>query len=168
MSAQRKKWCAWEKRGQYRPVLLCLRERVYWLGRAERQLSGQKTLFRETDFMPVTYRWEEVAPNADCGVWALTRKACKMDELGDKTAVIGASQERVGLYLAFPDSSVGTEPTWNAGGPGSIPGLGRSPGEGKGYPLQNSGLENSMDSPWGRRVRHDWVTFTHSLRISYI
>ena len=33
----------------------------------------------------------------------------------------------------------------NAGEPGSIPGLGRSPGEGKGYPLQYSGLENSMD-----------------------
>ena len=33
----------------------------------------------------------------------------------------------------------------NAGDPGSIPGLGRSPGEGIGYPLQNSGLENSMD-----------------------
>ena len=32
---------------------------------------------------------------------------------------------------------------------GSIPGLGRSPGEGKAYPLQCSGLENSMDSPWG-------------------
>ena len=32
-----------------------------------------------------------------------------------------------------------------------IPGLGRSPAEGKGYPLQYSGLENSMDSPWGRR-----------------
>ena len=32
---------------------------------------------------------------------------------------------------------------------GSIPGLGRSPGEGKSYPLQYSGLENSMDySPW--------------------
>ena len=32
-----------------------------------------------------------------------------------------------------------------------IPGLGRSPGEGKGYPLQYAGLENSMDySPWGR------------------
>ena len=28
---------------------------------------------------------------------------------------------------------------------------GRSPGEGKGYPLQYSGLENSMDSPWGRK-----------------
>ena len=33
----------------------------------------------------------------------------------------------------------------NAGDPGSIPGLGRSPGEGNGYPLQCSGLENSMD-----------------------
>ena len=35
---------------------------------------------------------------------------------------------------------------------GLIPGLGRSPGEGKGYPFQYSGLENSMDdnSPWGR------------------
>ena len=33
------------------------------------------------------------------------------------------------------------------------PGLGRSPGEGKGYPLQYTGLENSMDcSPWGREV----------------
>ena len=29
--------------------------------------------------------------------------------------------------------------------------LGRSPGEGKGYPCQDSGLENSMDSPWGRK-----------------
>ena len=34
---------------------------------------------------------------------------------------------------------------YNAGGLGSVPGLGRSPGEGKGDPLQNSGLENSMD-----------------------
>ena len=38
------------------------------------------------------------------------------------------------------------EKTWkNPGDLGSIPGLGRSPGEGKGYPLQYSGLENSMD-----------------------
>ena len=35
---------------------------------------------------------------------------------------------------------------------GSIPGLGRSPGEGSAYPLQYSGLENSMDySPWGHK-----------------
>ena len=50
----------------------------------------------------------------------------------------------------FPDSSVGKESTCSVGDLGSIPGLGISPGEGKGYPLQHSGLENSMDySPWG-------------------
>ena len=42
-------------------------------------------------------------------------------------------------------SSVSKESTCNAGDPASIPGLGRSPGEGLGYPLQYSGLENSMD-----------------------
>ena len=39
----------------------------------------------------------------------------------------------------------GKEPACNARDLGSIPGLGRSPGEGTGYPLQYSGLENSMD-----------------------
>jgi len=47
--------------------------------------------------------------------------------------------------LGFPDSSVGKESTCNAGDPRSIPALGRSLGEGKGYPLQYSGLKNSMD-----------------------
>ena len=41
--------------------------------------------------------------------------------------------------------SAGTESTCNVGDLGSVPGLGRSPGEGKGHPLQYSGLENSMD-----------------------
>ena len=45
----------------------------------------------------------------------------------------------------FPDSSDGKESTCNMGDLGLIPGLGRSPGEGKGYPLQYSSLENSMD-----------------------
>ena len=45
----------------------------------------------------------------------------------------------------FSHSSVGKESACNVGDPGSIPGLGRSPREGKGYPLQYSGLENSMD-----------------------
>ena len=45
----------------------------------------------------------------------------------------------------FPHSSVGKESTCNVGDLGSIPGLGRFPGEGKTYPLQYSGLENSMD-----------------------
>ena len=46
---------------------------------------------------------------------------------------------------SFPGGSAGKEPTCSVGVLGSIPGLGRSPGEGKGYPLQYSGLENSMD-----------------------
>ena len=45
----------------------------------------------------------------------------------------------------FPCGSAGKESSCNAGDLGSTPGLGRSPGEGKGYPLQYSGLENSMD-----------------------
>ena len=45
----------------------------------------------------------------------------------------------------FPCGSAGEESTYDAGDLGSIPGLGRSPGEGKGYPLQYSGLENFMD-----------------------
>ena len=52
------------------------------------------------------------------------------------------------LILGFPGSSAGKESACNAGDPSSIPGLGRSPGEGKGYPLQYSGLEYSMNSPW--------------------
>ena len=48
------------------------------------------------------------------------------------------------LCMGFPGGSAGKESTCNTGDLGSIPGLGRSPGEGKGYPLQYSGLENSM------------------------
>ena len=47
--------------------------------------------------------------------------------------------------LGFPGSSAGKEFACSVGDLGFIPGLGRSPGEGKGYPLQYSGLENSMD-----------------------
>ena len=57
--------------------------------------------------------------------------------------------------MGFPDSSVGKESVCNAGDPSWIPGLGRSAGEGEGYPLLYSGLENSTDctvSPWGHKV----------------
>ena len=47
--------------------------------------------------------------------------------------------------LGFPAGSAGKESACNAEDLGSIPGLGRSPGEGNSYPLQCSGLENSMD-----------------------
>ena len=54
--------------------------------------------------------------------------------------------------LHFPCGLAGKESACNAGDLSLIPGLGRSPGEGKGYPLQYSGLENSMDLiPWGHK-----------------
>ena len=49
------------------------------------------------------------------------------------------------MTLGFPGGSAGQKSACNAGDLGSIPGLGRSPGDGKGYPLQYSGLENSTD-----------------------
>ena len=49
------------------------------------------------------------------------------------------------VFLGFPGGSAGKESACNVGDLGLIPGLGRSPGDGKGYPLQYSGLENSMD-----------------------
>ena len=48
-------------------------------------------------------------------------------------------------FSGFPGGSADKESTGNVGDLGSIPELGRSPGEGNGYPLQYSGLENSMD-----------------------
>ena len=47
--------------------------------------------------------------------------------------------------MGFPCGLASKESTCHAGDLGSIPGFGRSPGEEKGYPLQYSGLENSMD-----------------------
>ena len=49
------------------------------------------------------------------------------------------------VFLGFPCVSAGKESTCSVGELGLIPGLGRSPGEGTSYPLQYSGLENSMD-----------------------
>ena len=67
------------------------------------------------------------------------------------------------MHLGFPGGSDSKESACNAQDPGSIPGLGRSPGEGNGYPLQYSCLENSMDRGawWAtvhgvtKRVRYD-------------
>ena len=49
------------------------------------------------------------------------------------------------MTLGFPGNSASEESSCNAGDLGSIPGSGSSPGEGIGYPLQCSGLENPMD-----------------------
>ena len=58
---------------------------------------------------------------------------------------LGNDYPDVTVLKGSPGGSAGKESARNAGDLGLIPGLGRSPGEGKGYPLQYSGLENSMD-----------------------
>ena len=65
--------------------------------------------------------------------------------------IIHAASDRLPspIFLGFPCGSAGKESTCSMGDLGSIPGLGRSPAEGKGYPLQYSGLENSMDYTHG-------------------
>ena len=63
------------------------------------------------------------------------------------------------IYHYFPGDSDGKVSAYNTGDPGSILGSGRSPGEGKGYPLQYSWLEESLDkgawpaiySLWGHK-----------------
>ena len=60
------------------------------------------------------------------------------------------------LYLGFSVGSDGKESACNAGDPGMITGLGRSPGEGNGNPLKYSCLENSMD-------RGAWWTAVHGV-----
>ena len=60
-------------------------------------------------------------------------------------------------FLGFPGASVGRESTSNAGDLGSVPGLGRSPGEGNGNPLQYSCLENSMDRGAWRATVHEFA-----------
>ena len=72
---------------------------------------------------------------------------CHMEQNQTKTLMdspILPSDLLLVLSISFPHSSVGQESACNVR-PGSIPGLGRSPGEEKDYSLQYSGLENSMD-----------------------
>ena len=63
------------------------------------------------------------------------------------------------MHLSFPGGLEGKETACNAGDLGSIPGLGRSLGEGNGYPLQYSCLENLMD-------RGAWWATVHGVRKS--
>ena len=62
--------------------------------------------------------------------------------------------------LGLPCGSAGKECVCNVGDLGSIPGLGICPGEGKGYPLQHSGLENSMNCIV-HGVAKSWTQLSH-------
>ena len=81
----------------------------------------------------------------------------KMQESSSKTST--------SVLLGFPGGSAGKEFTCNAGDLGSIPGLRRPPGEGNGYPLQYSGLENSMDCTVAKS--QTWLSYFHFFFIDY-
>ena len=71
------------------------------------------------------------------------------------------------VFLGFRCGSAGKEAACNAGELGLIPGLGRSPGEGKGYPLQYSGLENSMDYVI-HEVTKTWTQLTFPFTFTWL
>ena len=74
-------------------------------------------------------------------------------------------KESTPVLLDFSCGSTGKESTFNVGDLGLIPGMGRSPREGKGYPLQYSGLENSMECVGSMgSLRNHWVTFTFTFK----
>ena len=68
---------------------------------------------------------------------------------------------KITAFMGFPGGSDGRESACSAGDPGSVPGLGRSPGEGNGYPLQYSCLENPMD-------RGAWRAAVHGVAVTQI
>ena len=84
--------------------------------------------------------------------WACTRDYisyfCLLlleDKLFENKNCVLAISKHLTLKVGFPGGSEGKESACNAGDLGLIPGLGRSPGEGNGNPLQYSCLENPMD-----------------------
>ena len=120
-------------------------EKTLMLGKIKgRRRRGQQRM-RCCCSIPIQWKW----------VWAIFRRwrmtgkpgVLQFTEVQNQTwqrdwttAVIIRLQ-----HWAFPGSSVGKDSACSAGDPGSIPGFGRSPGEGKGFLLQYFSLKNSMD-----------------------
>ena len=94
------------------------------------------------------------------------RKKLPTPVIWPQELVYGITKRRTGLsnfhfLWGFPDSLVGKEATCNAGEPGLIPGLGRSPGEGIGYPLQYSWA--SLVAQLVKNPPAMWPTWVRSL-----
>ena len=99
--------------------------------------------------------------------WSSNPQYLNLWQFGDK-----AFKRNLSKNEGFPGGSDGKESPCNSGDPGSIPGSGRSPREGNGYPLQYSCLENPMDrgasglkSMGSQRVRHSWATNTFTVQV---
>ena len=106
-------------------------------GEQESTLSETQRVFRAFELFCMVYSGgyvTRICQNShNCRTWKVTLIVTV--DLGNNNASI----------LDFPCGSAGKESACSAGDLGLIPGLGRSPGEGKGYPLQYTGLENSRD-----------------------
>ena len=85
--------------------------------------------------------------------WSRIRLHCKRTGFDSWVGKIPCRRNRLHtwVFLGFPGGLAGKESYCNEGDLGSIPGLERSAGEGNSYPLQYSGLENSLYSPWGHK-----------------
>ena len=94
------------------------------------------------------WTWVSCIAGRHFTIWA-TRKVPQPEIKPTTPALEGRffffSKQQIYYIMGFPCGSAGKESAFSEGDLGSIPGLGRSPGERKGYPLQYSGLENSMD-----------------------
>ena len=86
---------------------------------------------------------KEKIPDPHSQPEALAQGQCELKQEGETSSMIFSIPL---LHLGFSYGSAGKESACSVGDLGLIPGLGRFPGEGKGYPLQYSGLENSLTS----------------------
>ena len=93
-----------------------------------------------------------------------TRKGPKS---GMTYLIIGILKNSCEPVLGFPGGSDGKDSACNAGNPVSISGLGRSPGEGNGNPLQYSCLENPMDRGAQQAIVHGIARVGHDLMLSF-
>ena len=116
----------------------------------EQRTLPHSTIFRQMKKpLDIIYRTFGLLSQLSWNSWAsLVAQLVKSPPAMRETWVQSLGSEdslEKGIILGFPGGSAGKESTSNVGDLGLIPGLGRSPGEGKGYSLQYSGLENSMD-----------------------
>ena len=118
-----------------------------WLGNEDALLKGFMICWPDTKKIATVFsiillaprpspvaQVKNLPPMQETLVWFLAQKDPLEKGLATHSTILG-----------LPCGSAGKESACNAGDLGSIPELGRYPGERKGYPLQYSGLENSMD-----------------------
>ena len=110
----------------------------------------------------VTKNWTQLSD------WTELMKEAQIQTWRNSRNIFYLIQNRSGAIVCFPTGSVVKESACSAGDMGSVPGSGRSPGEGNGNRLQYSCLGNPMDKKPGglqsrvsQRVRHDLVTKQH-------